>query len=151
MQIQIEVPDQTLAKLLGMARERGISYWCSGVKALRGRNTVYDSRTIKVLEQDLYYPIHDGKWIITDSVENKSHVLNHGALMAGLLTLVQKKTPAISLLLDGAAYSELGDMLVQYALFGELKYARGKEPGKGAVYVCKKCQEPQPCSCLRMS
>jgi hypothetical protein len=147
--ITIDISDQTLIRALRLAHDRGISYWCSSVKPLSGPTKL--GPEVKLMDQKYWWLLYDGKWILRDYVAHQTLVLRRAELERGLLAIVAKNPPLLMLMLDGAAFAEMGDYIIQYSLFGELRYARGTEPGVGAVYVCGKCQVQPPCDCLAQS
>lgn len=147
MNISLDIPDAAIVKALRLAHDRGIAYWCTAVRSIPGRTFL--DQSVKLLDQKYHWPLHDGRWVLSDHVVNERHVLTRPLLERGFHVMSKKNTPLLTLFLDGvSSYGEMGDWLIQYSLFGELRYAPGKDPGVGAVYVCSKCQVPQPCDCL---
>lgn len=110
--IAVEVSKDILEGVLDSA-SRGSSYWADGIEILG-----YESGVKKLLA---------GKELkIKDSQAEKGDRINYtltlGAIEKGL-TLMAKKSPEVFGELVGENYDDnTGDVLIQYALFGELIY-----------------------------
>lgn len=149
MQVQttINIDMYTLASTLCSAMEGGIGYWSriEEYKKPIGEltitldklsnehfNKLYPNR--KQDEETIYrhidYPLNDGGGVVlreteADSNPNRQplHCLTFEKLMLGVRTMAEKYPQHFAdMLKEGASDATTGDVLVQCAIFGEIKY-----------------------------
>lgn len=110
-QTHLLTPEQ-ISDLMVTAFEGGIGYWCSAAKPTK----------IHPTEVNPWYSdpvVWENDFIITFSVDGKQEVLGPQKLIAGLGML---PGPRIEEIVSENYDAETADVLVQYALFGEIVY-----------------------------
>lgn len=111
MNIQIEIPDKTIADVLCCAWEGGSNYWAEA------DGQPYD------LEGNLLLRSGDGGIPVYDLEDGrKRHTLTLTSVRAGLSKMATKAPKQLGAILAEDADAITGDVLLQLCIFGEIKY-----------------------------
>jgi hypothetical protein len=143
MNVTFDIPDEHIAAALRFGIETGIPYWCKRADSFAGA-TKYDPCTINPDMTKFYYPIYDGKWVLTDAVSGNRYALNQAALMQGLEAVFTSHHRTLAELIDCTVTARTGDILIQCSLFRRVLYTR---TGTGKLLIiCPHCRFA-PCRC----
>lgn len=114
LNIKIKVTDEDIDDIVSTAFEGGITYWCRKAEVVGEYLGEYASDQIS----------RGGKIILYDAESNDKWELNKDNFLKGLQKFLNKRP---SVLTDGEIDTcnidaEDADMIIQYALFGELVF-----------------------------
>jgi len=125
MIVTLELSDGVLEEALTAAYRTGLD-WADRVRSFEGRTGRLE---MELTRRTCTAPLADGKWVIRERATSMSHALTTGRLMNGL-ALIAASEPTLFAVLSGHhrwPSAEDGDRLVQYALFGRVKYERPRD------------------------
>ena len=119
-----ELPDDIVAKALGLAYHASLSSWTRAVQIFPCEAAALKDIVAGANEHRFYYPLRGGKWVITESESGSRFALTAKALTSGASVLASSYPSAlIPLLGHERPVSALdGDILIQCALFGTWKH-----------------------------
>lgn len=116
MKIEIDIKDEYIRQAIGAGLNGGIRYWCARVEPSATytleRMTTENVTFLLIVERDESGP------------EEGRHFLDFAGIKRALAWLVTNNyTRTFAAICSGDADSWHGDVLIQVAIFGEVKYA----------------------------
>jgi len=122
---EIEITDQQMSDLMVAALEGGINYWCRKAEMKKDGIGGFDGVTLEDEEEVVYASdliAKGGTLILYDAESSDKWELNKEKFMQGLVkTLEWGDFKNVDELMDNHD-AETADVLVQFAVFGELTF-----------------------------
>lgn len=122
MKLQIEVSSEQLASVLQRA---GISYWCKSYASTLGPACKQLAKDHRYLSAADFAPVTDGYWMVLEALEAPPvrWRLDAQKIARGIQVIADKYPHHLGAVFgDSSADATTGDVLIQCAIFGELRY-----------------------------
>ena len=120
---EVEISEEAISSELCSAFEQGIYYWAEIVDSHKPAKPymIYDHPTAYTHQ----YPMRDDGWVDlkeTEDADAETVRLDRAAIVRGLELMASEFPHVFGRILDQNGDAETGDILVQLAVFGEVRY-----------------------------
>lgn len=120
MKLQIEVSNEQLASVLQSA---GIAYWCKSYASTLGPVAERAGKDHRYLSAADFAPVTDGYWMVREREGSVTWRLDAQKIARGIQVIADKYTHHLGAIFgSSSADATTGDVLIQCAIFGELRY-----------------------------
>ncbi len=122
MDITVSIPDDTIASVILSGLSSGIGHWCRSAK-ITGRKKGRTSGDMDKPEYERYFrPIQDGALVVVEEDTGKKFVIDQFAVYSALTAIGRMYPGHMISMIRGETDALTGDVLIQVAAFGEIKY-----------------------------
>jgi hypothetical protein len=122
MDVTISIPDDTIANVMISALTSGIGHWCDKAR-ITGRKKGVTSGVLDKPEYERYFrPLQGGALVVRDAETKREHVVDRAAIRRAIAVIGAKYPHHLGSMASDNTDAETGDVLVQCAAFGEIRY-----------------------------